>query len=213
MNNLESIETSTAVEWLKAENLMPKESAEVLDETKAEDIYAIMWPEQQHERVALTEMDEVDKVLVASPAGAIIQSDKTDVYRGLHHDYANKVPENSEGFFNLEYSWAVMDDIFREAGKDDEAAQIRQIREIGKTSETLLRPGGVAIYDMKGAHLYNDVAEQNLGKDYAVESAERLYADLFQEELDGSPFTGTEVRNRGEKPYSNSTIFLGYMPE
>jgi hypothetical protein len=155
-------------EWIENEDLMPE-----VQET------AVIWPKSfDYARSIGTESD-IRNVIVTSNRendGSFRQLKGVRELDMYSHDLAYRLPEQ----FDLEYGWALGDNTV-DRGPEDNNSVEEVMREIARTSDRMLRPGGVAVYNLETTG-----GREELGFDSDLEYAERMKV-ILEDELDISP--------------------------
>ncbi|WEL22892.1 hypothetical protein [Candidatus Nanohalovita haloferacivicina] len=150
---------------------------EILEERPSR---AILWPAEPTLAQTLVEDAGVEKLLATSPNAALIGYDKPEnVYLSgaTSHELADKMP----GSTDLEYGWALADDTVNSMrnGLSKKEAQ----RRIIETSDQILQPGGVAVYNLEstgsrpGMPVEESLSPQENMMQYAREMKEILQED------------------------------------
>ena len=123
-----------AGKWLEEEGLTENKSN------------AVLWPEQASIADSIVEETEIDRLIASGPhASEIFFTDVSDTLVTQHtsHELAKEVPSEVD----LEYGWALAKDTINsiEQGLSREEA----MEKIAGTSDTLLSPGGYAVYNLE----------------------------------------------------------------
>ncbi len=102
---------------------------------------------------------------------------------------SHKLAQNNPGEVDLEYSWAVADNVITRGPEEGLTAE-DGMRKVLETSERMLKSGGVAVYNLESG------TREELPYDSQMEFA-RSFEDILQEEYDVSPeiYESPEMRD------------------
>lgn len=162
-NNLTSLG-----EWLENDNLMPEHRKN-----------AVIWPKAFNHANSIRQDTDIERIMVTSDTAHSRRFEQAKDVREenlLSYELAERVP----GQIDLEYAWAVADDTIRRGLRADLTAE-EGMRKVADTSEKLLRPGGVAVYNLEsaGGRLELDYENQ-------LEFAE-AFGEILEEDYNTTP--------------------------
>lgn len=155
-------------EWMENEGFMPE-----IQEN------AVIWPKSFGYARSISTESNMRNVIVTSNRendGSFRQLNGVRELDMYSHDLADRLPEQ----FDLEYGWALGDNTVDRGPEADNSAE-KAMREIARTSDRILRPGGVAVYNLETTG-----GREELEFDSDLEYANRMKV-ILEDKLDISP--------------------------
>ena len=169
---------SSLGEWLESNVDIPENA-----------INAVVWPkdyesarsiDQDTGIFAVTAIDDTEPCEAFEMLGNVRQK------KLLSYELAESTP----GKIDLEYSWAVADDTVQR-GPGEGLSVEEGMHRVAETSEEMLRPGGVAVYNLDAAG-----GREELPYDSQMDFA-RTFEDILEENYDTKPdiYEAPEMRD------------------
>lgn len=164
-------------EWLQENDLMPEYREK-----------AVLWPKDHDYASSLSTDTRFSEVIATSNtdcSGAFQTSNNITEYNALSHDISKAFP----GQVDLEYGWALGDDAAQRK-RSEEMDSYEALNQIVETSDMMLRPGVVAVYNLEAST--RDELDYNTGREFAEALQQTLEEEL---ERDSSIHHDPEMRN------------------
>jgi hypothetical protein len=204
MNNPDIPEKDSAARGLNEAGLIPEQ----------DDLNMVVWPGHNPDDLKFfDELDRVKQVVTGSPKyvplADIYESEDLIRTSKTSHELADAfLEEYNESVFDLEYGHAVREDFTPAQGTLSDEEKVEKIKELGETSNKLLRDGGRAIYNMDRMHQGRVNTREH--ESFSIEDYMHGHGALFQDVLEGEYFeqvTWTDQVDPGRN-YKDETVFI-----
>lgn len=160
-------EVDSLGEWLNSTVEMPEDP-----------FVGVLWPKDFERARSIANKTDINSLI------AIDDSSNSEYIEKLWNvtqkkTLSHKLAQNNPGEVELEYSWAVADNVITRGPEEGLTAE-EGIRKVLETSEKMLRPGGLAVYNLESG------TREELPYDSQMDFA-RSFEYILQEEYDVSP--------------------------